>query len=236
LPPWMTRQCLPISTSWLLSRCPEEHDLDAALACMRNKGKADDLTDPTAEFTKFDNVLPKKRGQSSKHRAREIEAALDWLRHKGVRPSDEEGLSSLDKVGSLPVSCRNPEERAKTVDDTLNWLRNKGKDDETTDPPGEFRKLDQLLPQKRDETPESRARDIESALDWMRNNVVSPHDEDAVEKFTKVGSVPTTRHTPEQREKDLENKLEWLRNKGKDVPKNTRAAFEGFGEHARLVA
>jgi hypothetical protein len=52
---------------------------------------------------------------------------------------------------------------------TLDWLRNKGKDDDKTDPTGEFRKLDQLMPQKRDQTPESRSRDIEGALDWMNS-------------------------------------------------------------------
>jgi hypothetical protein len=35
---------------------------------------------------------------------------------------------------------------------TLDWLRNKGKDDDKTDPTGEFRKLDQLMPQKRGQT------------------------------------------------------------------------------------
>jgi hypothetical protein len=85
----------------------------------------------------------------------------------------------------------------------LNWLRNKGKDDGTNDPTGEFRKVDSVLPKKRGQTPEDRAREVEGALDWMRNNGVSPEDQDeAFDKFKKVGTIPSSGRTPEQRGKE----------------------------------
>ena len=46
-------------------------------------------------------------------------------------------------------------------------LRNKGKDDKTTDPTGDFRRLDALLPKKLGESLEARAREVEGSLDWI---------------------------------------------------------------------
>jgi hypothetical protein len=82
-------------------------------------------------------------------------------------------VDKFNKVPSVPISRRTPEQRAKDLENTLNWLRNKGKDDEVFDPTGEFHMLDSMLPKKNGQTPADRARDIEAALDWMRNNGVS---------------------------------------------------------------
>ena len=133
---------------------------------------------------------------------------------------DDDAIDKFNKVGSVPVARRTPEQRKKDLDDTLNWLRNKGKDDDITDPTGEFRKLDSMLPHRRGQTPEDRARELEGALDWLRNRDVSPSEDEGLPAFNKAGSVPFARRTPEQRTEDLDNALNWLRNKGKDDDTN----------------
>jgi broad-specificity NMP kinase len=148
---------------------------------------------------------------------------MDWMRNNGPSPvvdQSDSPSSPFDKVGSVPLSRRTPEERAKDVDNALNWLRNKGKNDDGNDPTGEFRRLDSILPKKKGQTPEDRARDIEGAMDWMRNAGVGV-DENVPpgSPFEQVGSVPVSRRTPEERAKDLDNVLEWMRNKGKDDDK-----------------
>jgi hypothetical protein len=74
-------------------------------------------------------------------------------------------MNLLTSFHPFPISRRKREERAQDLEDTLNWLRNKRKDGDRTDPSGEFRKLDSMLPKKRKHTPEERAREIEGALD-----------------------------------------------------------------------
>ena len=149
--------------------------------------------------------------------------ALDWIRSRDVGPGDDDDIPEFEKLGSIPVSRRTPEQRAKDLEDALNWMRNKGTDDESNDPTGQFRKIDSMLPKRPGQTPEERAREIEGALDWMRNNGVSPDSVDSIPGFDKIGSVPTSRRTPEQRAKDLEDALNWMRNKGDndDVPDPT---------------
>jgi hypothetical protein len=39
------------------------------------------------EFKKIDQVLPKKKGEKGKDRAKDIESALDWCTNKEVKPS-----------------------------------------------------------------------------------------------------------------------------------------------------
>ena len=51
---------------------------------MTPRSKKDDSNDPTGEFKKVDQLLPKKRGQTPEDRARDVEAVLDWMRNKGV--------------------------------------------------------------------------------------------------------------------------------------------------------
>ena len=85
------------------------------------------------------------------------------------------------------------------------WLRN-GKDVDG-DRTGDFKKVDQLLPQKRGEKPEDRARDIEGALDWMRNNNVTP-EEAASPSFSNPGldgHLPKAARSPKERKKDVED-------------------------------
>jgi hypothetical protein len=43
-----------------------------------------DSSDPTGEFKKIDQVLPKKNGEKGKDRVKEIESALDLNRKKKV--------------------------------------------------------------------------------------------------------------------------------------------------------
>jgi hypothetical protein len=56
------------------------------------------------EFCKLDSMLPKKRGQTPKDRAHEIEGALDWIHSNGVSPHDEDDVEKLNKLPPVPVS------------------------------------------------------------------------------------------------------------------------------------
>ena len=87
------------------------------------------------------------------------------------------------------MSRRSREDRKKDVNDILEWIRNKKED--SMDATGEYKKVDEMLPEKPWQKPKDRARDIEAALDWMRNKGVKPHDED-IPMFEKPGSVPRT--------------------------------------------
>ena len=72
---------------------------------------------------------------------RDIESGLDWCRNKGVMSSGvDEDSPAFNKIGSLPVSRRSPEDRQKDVDNAMTWLRN-GKND-SDDPTDEFKKID----------------------------------------------------------------------------------------------
>jgi hypothetical protein len=62
-------------------------DVDDVRTWLRSK-KADSL-DPAGDFKKIDQLLPKKKGQKPEDRAKEIEGALDWMRNKGMKPSDD---------------------------------------------------------------------------------------------------------------------------------------------------
>ena len=75
-------------------RTPEERakDLEDILNWMRNKGKDDDVNDPTGNFRKFDLMLPNKRDQTPEERAREIKGSLDWMRNNGVSPDDDDAI------------------------------------------------------------------------------------------------------------------------------------------------
>merc|ERR1712048_1416024 len=92
-------------------RTPEQRakDLRDIMSWMRNL--EDGSLDPTGDFRKIDSILPKKRGQSKRERALEIENALDWVRNTSAFPGyDSENVSDFTKLGSIPVSRRSPEE------------------------------------------------------------------------------------------------------------------------------
>jgi len=206
--------------------------LSNALKWLRNKGNDDDRYDPDGEFRRLDGMLPKKRGQTSEDRAGEIEGSLDWLRQKAVRSHDssviDEHDTELDIVSSIPVSRRSIEQRSRDVDDILNWLRCKGQNEESTDPTGEFSKLDSMLPAKQGQKIDNRAREIECALDWCRNmdqHVLSDEKNDDL-NFKKVTSIPMSQQTPEERTKDVNNILNWLRtNKGDNSTNDPNGDF-----------
>jgi len=71
---------------------------------------------------------------------------MDWMRNKGLAPSDDADGGLFEKLGSVPISRRTPEERKGDVDAAMNWMRNP--QDEYLDPTGEFTRVDQLLPKK----------------------------------------------------------------------------------------
>jgi hypothetical protein len=184
-------------------------DQDDILNWLRqSKSPSFDTQDET--FKMIDQMLPVKIDQTPETRSRDIENALDWMRHNEVSPFVEDSPDNFDKLGSLPFARRSPEDRLRDEDNILNWLR-QSKSSSFDTPDGTFKKIDQVLPVKKDQTPQSRSRDIENALDWMRHNEFSPSFDDSPDKFEKLGSVPISRRSPEDRLKDQDDVLNWLR-------------------------
>merc|ERR1712106_326118 len=185
------------------------NDVDAVMNWLRNP--EDESLDPSGDFTRVDQMIPKKKGQKPKDRARDIESALDWMRNHDVSPDDEEFVDEFEKLGSIPMTRRTPEERSQEEDDIMNWLRS-GKS-ESDDPTGDFTRVDQMLPKKKSQKKKDRARDIEGALDWMRSNGVSPADDaESTPRFSTLPSVQMSRRTPEGRKNDVDAIMNWLRN------------------------
>ena len=92
------------------------------------------------------------------------------MRNTGIVP--DEKVPAFDKIGSVPVSRRTPEERSQDLDNALSWIRN-GRP-ESDDPTGEFKKIDQLLPPKKNQPSEDRARDIHEKM--VSAHTVTPNE------------------------------------------------------------
>ncbi len=67
-------------------RTPEERSEEGVNFLTWRSNKKGDSFDPTWEFKKIDQLLPKKKGEKRKDRAKDIESALDWCRNKEVKP------------------------------------------------------------------------------------------------------------------------------------------------------
>merc|ERR1712003_129512 len=110
----------------------------------------------------------------------------------------------MDKLPSVPVKRRSPEDRQKDVDDITDWIR-KGRPSDDDSPTNEFATIDQMLPPKKNQSPDDRAKDVEGVLNWMRSNNIpsAPKVEDGVTpSMDKLPSVPVKRRSPEDRQKD----------------------------------
>jgi hypothetical protein len=114
-------------------RSPEKRkaDDDDVITWLRNG--MSDSEDPTGEFKKIDQMLPKKKGESPQDRARDIESGLDWCRNKGV-------LACLQQDRFYSRFSPQSEDRQKDVDNAINWLRNDKSDSD--DPTDEFKNID----------------------------------------------------------------------------------------------
>ena len=132
--------------------------------------------------------------------------------------SEEPTVPGFEKMPSVPVSKRSPEDREKDVDSIVNWLR-QGKPNDLDTPNDEFAKIDQMLPKKKGQTPKDRAKEIESCLDWCRSHGVKPTEDADIPGFKKIGSIPVSKRSPEDRKKDTDAILNWMRaGKPDDVP------------------
>jgi hypothetical protein len=190
-------------------RSPEQRakDLESMLQWLRS-GK-DDVDDPEGNFKRIDQMLPQKIGHSPLERANDLDQALNWIRMNGTSPAFHDGdVSGFSSFASIPISRRSPGDREQTVDDILTWIRS-GKAD-SNDPTLEFKKIDQMIPNKAGQTPEKRARALEGVLDWMRDHGFTPADD--ANAFKMIGSVPMSRCSPEERSQDIETIMNWLRN------------------------
>ena len=94
----------------------------------------------------LDQRLPNKKSQCPEEKAMDIESAFDWCRNHSMLPLDAGSLLGFNKIGSITVSTRSPEDRRKDVEECLNWLR-AGKPDDH-DMADEFQKIVSLLPTK----------------------------------------------------------------------------------------
>jgi hypothetical protein len=70
------------------------------------------------------------------------------MRNMGVTPDEEELPPGFDPADSVPLTRRSPEEHTEDLDDVLTWMRS-GKGD-IDDPTGDFKRIDQILPRKKD--------------------------------------------------------------------------------------
>ena len=124
-------------------------------------------------------------GQNNNDGAEEIEGALDWIRvHNKFVDSFRGGDDVLfGKLNSVPVSQHSPEERKKDMEDILDWIRSKK--DDSKDPTGVFKKVDQLLPEK---------------PSWKIEHM-------------RLNSVRVSQRSPEERKKDVEDILDWIPSK-----------------------
>ena len=100
------------------------------------------------------------------------------------------------------------------------------------DPSGEFRKLDNLLPQRANQSPEDRAREIEGKLDWLRHSQDVVNDDDNGPDgadFSSLSSLPMCKRSPEERARDLSDIMQWIRHKKKEKYVAKLAQREGEG-------
>merc|ERR1712227_604846 len=122
---------------------------------------------------------------------------------------DDTMPASMDKLPSVPVKRRSPEDRQKDVDDINDWIR-KGRLSDDDSPTNEFATIDQMLPIKKKQNPDDGAKDIEGVLNWMRSNVPSEPFTDDIEKMSPP-FVPMKRRSPEDRQKDVDDITDWIR-------------------------
>merc|ERR1711933_166733 len=112
-------------------------------------------------------------------------------------PSVEDGVTpSLDKLPSVPVKRRSPEDRQKDVDDITDWIR-KGRPIDNDSPTNEFATIDQMLPPKKNQSPDDRAKDVEGVLNWMRsNNIPSVPDDTAPFQYDEPEFIHLSSRSP----------------------------------------
>jgi hypothetical protein len=199
---------------------------------LRNSSN-DDSLDPSGVFQKLQSSLPVQKGQPLEERAQALANALEWMRQRGLNPTDETYDSKLMDVPTMTeIPKRSSEQRSDDLTNVLNWLSNKGKTDENLDLTGDFSKLNGFLPMKRDQTLEDRAKAIEGALDWIREQGSADGDDDDDDfpsSFIQFPSTSIAKSSPEQRLKDLENSTKWIR-KGKGKSKK----YDPTGDFRKL--
>merc|ERR1712183_420988 len=138
-------------------RSPEhrQKDIDDITDWIRH-GRPSNMDSPTNEFATIDQMLPTKKNQSPDDRAKDVESVLNWMRMNNI-PSDPaydetEMPLGMEKLPSIPVKRRSSEDRQKDVDDITDWIR-QGRPSEIDSPTNEFKKIDQILPTKKNQSP-----------------------------------------------------------------------------------
>merc|ERR1712032_1688718 len=116
---------------------------------------------------------------------------------------ERETPSGMEKIPSIPVKRRSPEDRQKDVDNIIDWIR-KGRPSNLDSPTNEFKTIDQMLPTKKKQSADDRANDVEGVLNWIRtNNIpsVPTFDENELPSgIDKLSSIPVKRRSPEDRQ------------------------------------
>merc|ERR1712183_578559 len=113
----------------------------------------------------------------------------------------------MDKLPSIPIKRRSPEDRQKDVDNIIDWIK-EGRPSNLDSPTNEFETIDRMLPKKEKQNADDRAKDIEGVLNWIRTNSVpsvSTFDEnDMPLGMDKFPSIPVKRRSLEDRQKDVD--------------------------------
>ena len=126
---------------------------------------------------------------------------MDWLRSSIVDGLEDHSLPLMG-IPFASVATQSPERRGKDLHNALNWIRHKS--DPMYDPTGEFKRLDSLLPRKRDQSledrareleeprsPEDRRKDVEECLYLLRAGKLDDHD--MADEFKKIVSLLPTK-------------------------------------------
>merc|ERR1712085_243837 len=102
-------------------RSPEDRlkDQNGILNWLR-ESKSPSFDTPDETFKKIDQMLPVMMDQTPENRSRDIENALDWMRHNETSSCFEDIPDKFEKLGSLPMTRRSPEDRLKDQDDIFN--------------------------------------------------------------------------------------------------------------------
>merc|ERR1711904_736667 len=123
---------------------------------------------------------------------------MNWMRSNNIPSVPSEDDKKFDKLPSVPVARRSPEDRQKDVDDITDWIR-KGRPSDDDSLTNEFATIDQMLPIKKKQKPDDRAKDIEGILNWMRFNNFPLVSSDLDKSTANTPSFPVTRKSADDR-------------------------------------
>jgi hypothetical protein len=174
---------------------------------IRNNDVSPDDETFVARFSK--NGLVPVAGRTPEQRKKDSEAALNWLRNKGV---DDDLLDSTGDFrrldDALPKkSGQSLEDRAQGIESALDWCRTKGVATCSEEPLPSFDRIGSLPVARR--SPEERANHLKNVLNWLRNKGKRDEELDPTGEFRKMdSSIPPKRgQSNEDRAREIEGAM-----------------------------